>query len=190
MKKIALLLAAAVALAHSMPSAAVSKTVLPELAQNMSAGDVRKLYADHTWKWGTGGAYFGPDATFIAASGDGEDVSVAAGRWLVTSGGRMCFDAFWSGTKYSASRVMTCFNHAEFKGQFFQAKNLTGKWYVIKSAKTKPDDMISTIVSGDLVSCKFITAANQIKLNLNAGQLTELSRLKKANPKCAIGKKA
>ncbi|MDE2383175.1 MAG: DUF995 domain-containing protein [Alphaproteobacteria bacterium] len=189
MNKLVLLLAAVIACVHSLPAVAASKFVLPKKAHNLSPGEVRKIYADHTWVWGQGGAYFGPNSKFIAVGIEGKNVSVATGRWLVTKGGRLCFDAYWSGRKFTGVKALTCFNHAQFNGQIFQAKGMSGKWYTIKSAAAKPDDMLNQVVAGDQVTCKFIDTAHLLKGHLSKAQLLDLAHMKKAGAACAAPKK-
>ncbi len=189
MKRLVFLMVAVIASAQSMPAFSATKFVLPTKAHNLSPGEVRKTYSDHTWIWGTGGAYFEPDGKFIAVAGEGESVNIATGRWLVTTGGRLCFDAYWSALKYTAAKALTCFNHAEFKGQIYQAKGMSGKWYTIKSATPKAYDMLNQVVAGDQVSCKFIMSANQLKHRLNAAQVSVLARIKKDSNSCSVSKK-
>jgi len=189
MKKMVPLLVVAIACVPSVPAVSAVKSVLPKKAHNLSAGEVRKIYGGHTWIWGSGGAYFGPNAKFIAVGGEGKDVSVATGRWLVTKGGRLCFDAFWSGRKYTAAKALTCFSHAGIGGAIFQAKGLSGKWYPIKSAPPKQYDMLNQVVAGDKISCKFIKAADQLKHHLGTAQALELAHRKKIGTTCSVSKK-
>ena len=169
MHKILRLLFLTVLLAPNLTSfAEAASKILPKQARNMSPDKVRQIYSEHTWDWDTGGAYFAKDGTFYATSGAGETLSTAAGRWLVTPGGRLCFFADWL-TKNSVSRnVKTCFNHAEYKGQYFQAKDMSGKWYVIKSAKPQSNDMVNKIKSGDKVACQFLASEKKLKRTLTS----------------------
>lgn len=137
--------------------------ILPKQARNMSPAKVRQIYSDHTWHWETGGAYFAKDGSFYAATGSGATLSTAAGRWLVTPGGRLCFIADWSMKSGLFRNVKSCFNHAEYNGQYFQAKGLSGNWYVIKSAKHKSDDMLNKIKTGDQVACQFLASEKKLK---------------------------
>lgn len=184
------ILAIVTALVLDMRTAEAAKFVLPKNATNMSALAVSRIYADHTWKWGSGGAYFGPNRIFYAVSGEGKSLNIAAGRWLVTKGGRLCFNADWSSRQNVFKNIMTCFNHAEYRGNYYQAKGLSGRWYSIKSAKPSPQDMIRLIVSGDQVGCLYLDSARKLKHHLSARQTGQLAKLKKAKSACPVGKQA
>ena len=186
MKSIFLFFVASIAMVHSMAIAEAAKFVLPKKAHNMSALDVRHIYANHTWKWGTGGAYFGPNGNFYAVSGEGKKLNIASGRWLVTKGGRLCFNADWSSSNNTFRNAMTCFNHAEYKGNYYQAKGISGKWYSIKSAKQSPLDMIGLIVPSDQVNCLYLDSGNKLRRHLSARQASQLAKLKANKITCPV----
>ena len=186
MKSIFLFFVASVAILHSMAIAEAAKFVLPKKAHTMSALEVRHIYANHTWKWGTGGAYFGPNGNFYAVSGEGKKLNIASGRWLVTKGGRLCFNADWSSSTNTFRNAMTCFNHAEYKGNYYQAKGLSGKWYSIKSAKQSTLDMIGLIVPGDQVNCLYLETGKKLKSHLSARQASQLAKLKANKITCPV----
>lgn len=162
-KTLLLLFLTALATVNLVSFANASAKILPKQARNMNPFKVRQIYSEHTWVWGTGGAYFAKDGTFYATSGKGDALSTAAGRWLVTPGGRLCFFADWSNKTKVFQNVKTCFNHAEYKRQYFQAKDISGKWYVIKSVKPKSNDMFNMIKSGDKVACRFLASEKKLK---------------------------
>lgn len=186
MKCTFLFFVASVTMVHSVGIAEAAKFVLPKKAHNMSALEVRDIYANRTWKWGSGGAYFGPNRNFYAVSGEGKKLSIGSGRWIVTNGGRLCFNADWSSSTYTFKNAMTCFNHAEYKGNYYQAKGLSGKWYSIKSAKQSPLDMISLIVPGDKVHCLYLNSGKLLKRHLSARQAGQLAELKASKITCPV----
>lgn len=188
MKKLIMIIVATIGIIQFTLNADAAKSILPKKAHNMSAYEVRQIYASHTWKWGTGGAYFGPKAKFYAVSGEGKSLNIASGRWLVTKGGRLCFKADWSSSSSTFKNVMSCFNHAEYKGNYYQAKGLSGQWYSIKSAKPSHQDMIDLIVSGDQVSCLYLDAGKRLKHHLSANQASQLAKLNKSKVTCPVGK--
>ncbi len=167
------------AVLNTFDAAAAASKVLPKLARNMTPGMVRNIYSDHTWRWDKGGAYFAKDGTFLATTGSGKDRSTAAGRWLVTPGGRLCFRADWSQQTGLYRNVMTCFNHAAYKGHYYQAKGLSGKWYIIKSGTHKITDMLNKIVPGDQVACQFLAAEKKLKNKLSNSRAAKAAKLKK-----------
>lgn len=184
MKRFILVLVATIVAPQSAPNAEAAKFVMPKKAQTMLAFEVRRIYDKHTWKWGYAGAYFGPNGNFYAVSGKGKTLSIASGKWLVTRGGRLCFNADWSSASYTFKNAMTCFNHAKYRGNFYQAKGLSGKWYQIKSAKQSPQDMIELIVPGDQVNCLYLDSAEKLKHHLSAKQAVQLAKLKAIQDTC------
>lgn len=189
MKKLMMILIAPLGMLHCVMNAEAAKRVLPIKAQNMTPLEVRQIYASHTWKWGSGGAYFGPNGSFYAVSGEGKTLSIASGRWLVTKGGRLCFNADWSAASYTSKNIMTCFNHAEYKGNYYQAKGLSGKWDLIKSAKPSPQDLINLVVPGDLMNCLYLDSGKKLKHRLSGRQASEFAKLKESKINCHVPSK-
>jgi hypothetical protein len=124
-------------------------------------GDVRKLYADKTWFWSKGAAFFAATGQFRAWSGSGGNVAYAVGRWRVSEDGRMCFDASWY-TKQGATVDTTCFAHRRSGDVWYQKRDPSGAWYVFLSDPPRPDDEFAKLVNGDLIEAKVEAARAQV----------------------------
>lgn len=141
-------------LAHVPETIAQSTTAAAAAAARpMTATELRRLYAGKTWQWPEGAGYFAEDRTFSGWSGGAEPTSVAKGRWLVTDGGQMCFDAQWR-YRGGAEAVRSCFRHRRNGEAIYQQKEPGGEWIVFQSDPPSPDDEIAKLREGDLVSSR------------------------------------
>ena len=125
---------------------------LPAGAVALTAPELHALYGDKTWKWGEGGAFFERElrsfkARTVKAAGGG---STALGRWRITDAGELCIIADWM-TATATSSAVTCWDHAQVKGDVYQRKLPNGVWYVFKHAVTEPGDQFNKLVREDLV---------------------------------------
>ncbi|MEA2783102.1 MAG: hypothetical protein QOK29_4646, partial [Rhodospirillaceae bacterium] len=116
-------------------------------------GDLRKLYADNTWFWPDGAAFFAESGRFRAWSGSGQKASYALGMWWVNDHGSLCFDASWH-SKDGAKESTTCFTHRQSGDVLYQKREPSGAWYVFRSNPVKLEDEIKKLKSGDLVEVK------------------------------------
>lgn len=124
----------------------------PAGAQPLSASELLLLYGNKTWKWGEGGGYFQADGRIFRARTVGENgVSTAEGKWKITDGGKLCFDAVWVSAAGS-SPASTCFLHVAVGQELYQRKLPDGGWYIFRHAKPEPGDEFSKLVKQDLVS--------------------------------------
>lgn len=153
---------AALAAVFVAPGAAEAAK-LPKGAHNMAPAEVRSIYRGKTWIWSTGGGYFAPDKGFSAVAGKGKSLTVGNGRWLVTAGGRLCFVADWTDRKATYHKKKTCFNHATYKGRIYQAKDLSGNWYVFKSNPPKRSDEFGKVKKGNQIKTQLTRAKSRLK---------------------------
>ncbi|TIT88863.1 MAG: DUF995 domain-containing protein, partial [Mesorhizobium sp.] len=86
-------------------SAAVEAAAKPEAAP--TAFELQLLYADRTWNWKNGAAYFGLDRRLQAWTAGQDRPAVAEGRWLVTDTGKMCMELAWRSKTYTTKPQRT-----------------------------------------------------------------------------------
>lgn len=124
----------------------------PAEARPMSGYELYMLFRDKTWQWPDGAGLMETEGRrFTAIARSGEQSSWAEGRWIVTDGGRLCFDADWhnhSGTYPDR----TCFIHLLQDDTIYQRREPAGDWYVFKHAEPEPGDEFNKLVREDLVS--------------------------------------
>jgi UDPglucose 6-dehydrogenase len=124
---------------------------LPAGAVALTAPELLALYGGKTWKWGEGGAFFEKELrSFKARTVNDTGGSTALGRWRITDAGELCIIADWM-TATSTSPAVTCWNHAQVRGDIYQRKLPDGSWYVFKHAVTEPGDQFNKLVAEDLV---------------------------------------
>ncbi|MHC1551593.1 DUF995 domain-containing protein [Phyllobacterium sp. K27] len=138
--------------AASKPEVDEVTAKLAAAAPPMTAMALEKLYANHTWKWKTGGGFFSVDRKkFAAWSRKGAAWSYGEGRWYATNSGKLCLRALWS-SRAGASGAVTCFLHREKDGVIYQKPNLGGSWYVFRHNPVRKGDEALKLVKGDRVS--------------------------------------
>lgn len=121
----------AAAAKDSGPAQAVVATV-------PTAYELSLLYADRTWVWKNGAAYFAQGNRRLEAWTSGPDTaSFAAGRWLVTSNGKMCMELAWRSKGYTGKQKRTCYSHRIQGGNIEKREDPDGEWY---SFKRSPED--------------------------------------------------
>lgn len=105
-----------------------------------TAFELQLLYADRTWNWKNGAAYFGLDRRLQAWTAGQDKAAVAEGRWLVTDTGKMCMELAWRSKTYATKPQRTCYSHRIESGNIEQRKDPDGEWYDFKHAKDDPAD--------------------------------------------------
>ena len=116
---------------------------------------LRGVYANKTWKWKHGAAYFAEDGTFKAWSRDKGVLYHAFGTWTAVPDGKLCFSASWRADASSdAPIVETCFSHSARGRDIAQMKEPDGKWYLFKHAKTRKGDEFLKLRPGDITGLK------------------------------------
>lgn len=148
----------AVFLLFAQNSVAASAQAKPQWAP-LDSSYLRSVYADKTWMWRHGAAYFGKDGVFKARTRAKGVVTVAFGAWNVPADGRMCFSASWRAVPdpdpSSAPPVKeTCFTHDAKGRKIAQMREPDGKWYVFKHAQTRNGDEIRKLRAGDHTGLK------------------------------------
>lgn len=122
----------AAAAKDSRPAEAVAATV-------PTAYELSLLYADRTWVWKNGAAYFAQGNRHLEAWTSGPDTaSFAAGRWLVTKDGKMCMELAWRSKGYAGKQNRTCYSHRIQGGNIEKRKDPDGEWYGFKRS---PEDI-------------------------------------------------
>ncbi|AEH89641.1 protein of unknown function DUF995 [Mesorhizobium opportunistum WSM2075] len=138
--------------------AANEKTSKPEEATVTvpTAFELQLLYADHTWIWKDGAAYFGKADRPLRAWTSGQDsASVAEGKWLVMNNGKMCMDLAWRSKSYKGKQQRTCYSHRIKGGSIEQRKDPDGEWYGFKRTPEDPSDEYRKFEVGDTKSAQF-----------------------------------
>lgn len=134
-------------------------------AKPLAAWEVEELFADKTWVWNVGAAYFKRSPReFTAYAQVGNTVSLGSGRWKVNDGGLMCWDAAWESSQLDVEGgnedqglqqtqdgdPPNCFAHVRLDGTIYQKGEPNGRWNVLVGPDGK-----STLFSGDQVSEKY-----------------------------------
>ncbi|QKD06586.1 DUF995 domain-containing protein [Mesorhizobium loti R88b] len=145
------------ALAGAAHAADEKKTKPAEAAATVpTAFELQLLYADRTWLWKDGAAYFGQTGRPLRAWTSGQDsASVAEGRWLVTKDGKMCMEVAWRSKSYKGKLQRTCYSHRTKGGTIEQRKDPDGEWYSFKRTPEDPSDEYRKFVAGDTKAAQF-----------------------------------
>jgi hypothetical protein len=123
----------------------------PGSAEPIGAGELAAIFGDKTWQWKAGGGrFFAEGRRFVAYSEEGDKPTIAEGRWRVTDG-RLCLVARWKSKDWNV-RKRTCFALWRDRGTIFQRSEPSGKWFVFRSYKPKPEDEMSKLTSEDTVT--------------------------------------
>lgn len=112
-------------------------------AAPVSPWELSLFYADRTWIWDNGAAYFAKDGRQFRAWTGGDEVSIGQGKWLVTEAGKMCMKADWK-TRAGSTPAQTCFSHRRLLGTTYQRKDPDGAWYVFQATPPQPAQGQST----------------------------------------------
>ncbi|AZO57748.1 DUF995 domain-containing protein [Mesorhizobium sp. M8A.F.Ca.ET.057.01.1.1] len=142
-----------------MAQAAAAKNSEPAQAAVASAPtayEVSILYADRTWIWKDGAAYFGKSGRSLRAwtSRQGS-VSVGEGKWIATKDGKMCMDLAWRSKGYTGQQNRTCYSHRVKDGNIEQRKDPDGEWYGFKGSPENPSDEYRKFEVGDTKAAQF-----------------------------------
>lgn len=141
----------------SGPTAATAEEVdlsAVTAAAPLTPADLFHLYADRTWVWENGAAYFAKDGRQLRAWTDGANASIGQGRWLVTKNGKLCMDAKWK-TLAGSTQGRTCFSHHRLGGTIYQMKDPSGSWYVFQASPAQPAQEYDKFKSGDTTAATF-----------------------------------
>jgi hypothetical protein len=128
-----------------------------------TAFEMQLYYADRTWNWADGAAYFAQDRRLRAWTAEQGSTSIAEGRWLLTNDGKMCMELVWRSKTYAATPVRTCFSHRIQDGNVEQRKDPDGGWYSFKHASDHPADEHRKFQEGDAKSIEFDTARKLVE---------------------------
>lgn len=139
--------------AQAKNSTTVEAAAKPDIAP--TAFELQLLYADRTWNWKNGAAYFGMDRRLHAWTKGEDSPAVGEGRWLVTEKGQMCMELAWRSKTYSTKPQRTCYSHRVEKGNIEQRKDPDGTWYDFKHAKDDPADEHQKFEAGNTKGAQF-----------------------------------
>ncbi|WP_245489147.1 DUF995 domain-containing protein [Mesorhizobium sp. M7D.F.Ca.US.004.03.1.1] len=146
--------------------AAAAKDSAPAEANTANvptAYELQLLYADRTWVWKNGAAYFAQGNRRLEAWTSGQDTaSVAEGRWLVTKEGKMCMELAWRSKGYTGKQNRTCYSHRIQGGSIEQRKDPDGEWYSFKRSPEEPSDEYRKFEAGDTKGAQFEEARKLI----------------------------
>ncbi len=131
----------------------VEAAAKPEIAP--TAFELQLLYADRTWNWKNGAAYFGLDRRLQAWTAGQDKPAVAEGRWLLTDTGKMCMELAWRSKTYTTKPQRTCYSHRIESGNIEQRKDPDGEWYDFKHAKDDPADEHKKFQAGNTKGAQF-----------------------------------
>ncbi|TIV98729.1 MAG: DUF995 domain-containing protein [Mesorhizobium sp.] len=131
----------------------VEAAAKPEIAP--TAFELQLLYADRTWNWKNGAAYFGLDRRLQAWTAGENKPAVAEGRWLLTDTGKMCMELAWRSKTYTTKPQRTCYSHRIESGKIEQRKDPDGQWYDFKHAKDDPADEHQKFQTGNTKGAQF-----------------------------------
>ncbi|MER8371897.1 DUF995 domain-containing protein [Mesorhizobium sp. M1338] len=139
--------------------AAAAKDSAPAQANSATvptAYELQLLYADRTWVWKNGAAYFAQGDRHLKAWTSGQDTaSVAEGRWLVTSGGKMCMELAWRSKGYTGKQHRTCYSHRIQGGNIEKRKDPDGEWYSFRRSPEGLSDEDRKFETGDTKGARF-----------------------------------
>lgn len=147
-----------VALSSVVHTAAAKDRAPAQAATTPTAFELQLFYADRTWNWADGAAYFAQDRHMRAWTSGPDSTSVAEGRWLLTNNGKMCMELVWRSKTYAATPIRTCFSHRVEGGNVEQRKDPDGRWYSFKHASDDPADEHRKFQEGDAKGVEFEAA--------------------------------
>jgi len=131
-------------------------------ARPLTSEEVYQLYGNRSWIWNKGAGFFSvKKREFTAWSrGDGSP-SYGAGRWFITSPGKLCFKAKWHAADGSAP-ALTCFSHREKDGIVYQKREPDGEWYAFRNSPARKSDEYAKLRRGDHVASRLSRIQAQI----------------------------
>lgn len=150
-----LLLACGMASCVTPDAAAAQGSAPPPAAATPTAFELQLFYADRTWNWDDGAAYFAQDRRMRAWTSTPDAASVAEGTWHLSNDGEMCMNLVWRSTTYAPKPIRTCFSHRVRNGIVEQRKEPDGQWYSFRHASGDPADELKKIQAGDTRGADF-----------------------------------
>ncbi|MEO5759601.1 MAG: DUF995 domain-containing protein [Mesorhizobium sp.] len=132
---------------NSVPNDQVDQAAVTAAAP-LSAFEILLLYADRTWLWKDGAAYFAKDGRQLRAWTGGEGASIGEGNWVVRDDGKLCMDAYWTARTGSA-KARTCYSLHKSLDTTYQRKDPDGLWYVFKAPNEKSTQEYANFKFGD-----------------------------------------
>ncbi|OHV87233.1 hypothetical protein ORS3428_06675 [Mesorhizobium sp. ORS 3428] len=133
-----------------------------EAATIPTAFELQLFYADRTWNWEDGAAYFAQDRHMRAWTSVPDAASVAEGTWHLSNDGKMCMDLIWRSRAYAAKPIRTCFSHRVLEGRVEQRKEPDGRWYSFRHTSEDPADELRKFQPGDARAAEFEKVRKQI----------------------------
>jgi hypothetical protein len=140
-------LATAVAL---IPSLLIISTGEAANERPLSQKELRALYANKSWFWKDGVAFFNPSGRFKAYTGSKSNPNTVTGGWGAYKNGKLCFSGKWKSGQWT-SFDSTCFLHKVVNGNIYQRRLPEGDWYIFKHAKSRKTDEYRKMVRGNYV---------------------------------------
>ena len=121
-----------------------------------TAFELQLVYADRTWIWDNGAAYFGQKGRPVRAwTSEQDTTSFAEGKWHLSNDGKMCMDLVWRSKTYAAAPIRTCFSHRFRGGTLEQRRDPDGVWYSFRHPSEKPSDEQRKFEEGDTKGAQF-----------------------------------
>lgn len=116
----------------------------------LSQSELRAIYANKSWFWKDGVAYFAGSGRFEARTGSKKSPNTVKGGWAAYKNGKICFSGDWKTGEWK-SFDSTCFLHKMVDGHIYQKRMPEGDWYIFKHAKTRKTDEYRKVVVGNYV---------------------------------------
>lgn len=136
----------------SLLATAAQAEYLPKNTVPLTAKEMRKIYANKTWQWESGGGRFiAKKRRFLAYSEEGGVPTFAEGSWEVNNEGRLCMVAVWVSREGKAP-ARSCFRLVRDRGTVYQRREPKGTWFILRTFIPKPEDEARKLVSEDTVS--------------------------------------
>jgi hypothetical protein len=122
-----------------------------EKGRALNTTELSSFYADRTWPWEDGAAYFGAANHRFIAWLD-RDKIYAEGSWSANDKGRLCFNASWHGIWGHSNAKSSCFEYRTDDKNIYKRALPDGKWYIFSHLPAQPSDEIKQLQLGDQVS--------------------------------------
>ncbi|PBB93832.1 hypothetical protein CK215_04835 [Mesorhizobium sp. WSM3864] len=150
-----LLFCGGVALSGVAQAAGAGSPAAAQAGTTPTAFELQLFYADRTWNWEDGAAYFAQDRRMRAWTSKPGSTSFAEGTWHLSNDGKMCMELVWRSTAYTAQPIRTCFSHRVLNGTVQQRRDPDGRWYSFRHASDNSADELKKIQAGDTRSVDF-----------------------------------
>jgi len=138
----------------AMSGTILAAETVPAQRYEVNSDWLTDFYANQTWDWGNGHAYFAPDGTFQAVLTPGQS---GEGKWYVKNKGMLCFKGTWKSPAGSGP-AKKCWKHQkDQQGRLYQAP-LDG-WFRSKWVQFDPETQLTT---GNVHKSKFEYASGKI----------------------------